>query len=283
MPLLPNQPNLLFEDYEWSEDESYYLSSKINSGFYGHRFGEKSQGWQNDPQAVSKSFSTYKSYAGLPRFELTPNLERFRKINWEKVVLNRRSSRTFIGLPVTLTELSNMLVLSCGLKDSGRWLKGIDRPEQWPRRALPSGGGMYPLEFYLLVMNVTGLPQGLYHFDVPSGQLTQVRKDPAIFRFEEFWAQQDLFQRPAVIFYGTAIFQKSRVKYGARALRYILLEAGGIGAHMNLVANAMDVEFCYDGGGWENKIEEMIGIDGQQEGLVSSFMIGHTFKKRGHA
>lgn len=281
MPLLPNQPNLLFQNYEWSEDENYYLSSKVQSGFFSHRFAEKSMAWQSDLESVKRSFSSFKSYSGKPAFPLRPDLRRFRRINWEKVVLSRESSRGFLKLPVTLTELSNLLVMSLGLKEDGRWLKGVRHPTDWPRRALPSGGAMYPLEVYMLALNVTGLPQGIYHLDIPKGHLSQLRDDPEVFQLEKFWSQRDLFKDPSVIFYVSAIFQKTRVKYGQRALRYILLEAGGIGAQMNLIANAMNLDFCFDGGGWEDKIEEMIGIDGQQEGLVMSFMVGHTKSKAG--
>lgn len=276
MPIISNQPNFLLENIEFSEDAQYYLSTKVQSEYFSGRFSEKVFKWQNNPLAVSQSYSTYKVYWDKPRIDLKPNLKKFKNLNWEKVVLNRKSSRDFVQRPISYTQLCNLLVMSCGAKENGNWLKKIKNKTHWPRRALPSGGAMYSLEYYILALNVTGLKPGLYHFNIFQGGLSLLRTDQEIFDLDKFWAQRNLFKNPSAIIFVTSIFNKVRVKYGARALRYILLEAGGVGTQMNLLSEAMNLDFCFDGGGYENKIEELIGIDGYREGLITTFVVGHT-------
>jgi len=277
MPLLTDSFHFL-NGPEPSEDADYYFATKIQSEFYWRRFEERILAWESNPESAKDSYSTYKVYQGAPRFELQPDLTCFKNINWESVVLNRHSTRGFGRAPVSFAQVSNLLTMSFGLKNHGQWLKGAPPDGAWPSRALPSGGGLYPLECYVLAMAVDGLPRGLYHLSLSHGCLSQLRTDPATFDFRTFWGQHRLFGEPSVIFFVTSIFAKSRIKYGARSLRYILLEAGGIASHSNLVAGAMGLDFCIDGGGYENKIEELIGLDPRQEGQIITFMAGHKAK-----
>jgi SagB-type dehydrogenase family enzyme len=276
MPLLTNQIHLNLKTEELSEDALYYHSTKGQSEYYLFRYGTKVSAWLNDKEQIGKSFSTYKTYTGGKLIALKPNLKKFRKIDWEKVVLSRKSSRHFDGKPMTLTELSNLLVMTCGLKEKGKWLEKPRASDHWPKRALPSGGAMYPLELYVLAFNVKGLEPGVYHYSVFQGGLRQLKPARDLPPSKEFWTQHYLFENPSAIIFVTSIFKKSRVKYGARSLRFILIEAGGIGVQMNLLANAMGLDFCFDGGGFDDRIEEMLGLNGRQEGLITTYVVGHA-------
>lgn len=274
MPLIPNQPNLLLEDIPYSEGDQYYVSSKILPDFFTRRFIQQIQNWSQNPEAVKKSFSAFKQYPQRPATALKPDLRLFRRINWEKVVLNRKSTRSFSPAPVLFSELSNLLQMSCGLKKVGQWQQKVSVQSPWPHRALASGGALYPLEVYILALNIKGLKKGLYHLNNAAMELSLLRSDAETFQLEKFWYQKKFFSNPAALIFVSAVFQKTKIKYGNRALRFILLEAGGLGAQMNLLATAMGLGFTYDGGGFENKIESLIGIDGANEGLVTSFVLG---------
>jgi SagB-type dehydrogenase family enzyme len=272
MPLIPSDHR---EQYR-QEDLEYYLATKINSRHFRFRFLEGSLRWNASREANAKSFSSYKTYPGRRTIRLKPDLKIFRKLNWEKTVLKRHSSRNFVSRSIRFTELSNLLIMACGLKRDGAWLQKPTSAQDWPRRALPSGGALQPLEIYVLAQHVKGLPRGLYHLNLLSGGLTCLRADKRLFQLDDVWMQKNLFGDPAALIFVSAVFSRSQVKYGPRALRFILLEAGGMGAQMNLLANAMNLDFCFDGGGFEDKIEELIGIDGQQEGLLTTFVLGHA-------
>ena len=285
MPLLPNQVDLQFEEIEDSEDMQYLLATKVNNEFYGRRFSEQIMKWQSDPFQVERSRQNYKIYHDAEHIKLQPNLTSFRTIDWENVVLNRGSKRAFTAKDITFEQLSNLLVLTCGLKENGRWQAAelpaadgsLDRARfHGMRRALPSGGAMYPLELYVLVRHVQGLEPGLYHMNVLFQRLSRIKAMPDPFDISQIMSQHALFDQPSALIYITAISERSRIKYGPRGLRFILLEAGGMATQMNLVANAMGLDFCLDGGGFESKIEAFLGIDGYREALVSQMHLGYS-------
>lgn len=283
MPLLPNQYNYLVDESEYSEDLLYLLATKINSGYFRRRMVDQVRSWQSDPQKRRDSFSSYKTYFHSPRVPLRANLKIFRQIDWEKTVLSRSSRRGFIEKPIRFSQLSNLLKMSGALKEKGKWSATPSDPaDRLPertvgfnkRRALPSAGALYPLEIYVFARNVTGLQSGLYHFNVLHRALSLIGKESAELSLD-WLSQSQLFGEPAAIGFVTCIPARSRIKYGPRCLRFILLEAGGLVSHMNLLASAMGLGFCYDGGGYEDKIEGMLEIDGYSELLVTQFAIGH--------
>lgn len=260
---------------EYSEDALYYLSTKVQSEYFGGRFSSRIAAWYGNREAMSKA-AEYKQYQGGKNVPLKPDLKTFNKIDWEEVVLKRESKREFNGGAVPYSAISNLLLMSCGLKENGAWIRPSTKKSNRPRRALPSGGALYPLEYYILALNVSGLPKGLYHFNTFLSGLTLIAKDKSVLDFPALCSQRQFFNKPAAVIYTTAVFERSRAKYGPRALRFILLEAGGVNAQMCLLSAAMNLDCCTDGAGFEDKIEQMIGIDGRTEGLVSTFVLGRS-------
>jgi SagB-type dehydrogenase family enzyme len=275
MPLLPSVTNSSGPSLEFFEDEALYLATKFNSEYFGPRSTERVRAWLKDPMAQATARAIRPKPSTKKLIRLCPNLTRFRRINWERVVLERESQRSFVKKNISFTELSNLLVMTCAPKDEEGWLP---KPTagSWPKRALPSGGGIYPLEIYVLARNVSGLKPGFYRYDVLGGGLEQVRAGQP--KLDETWMQKPLFGEPSALIFVTAVFNRTRAKYGARALKFILLEAGGLGVQMNLAANAMGLGFCFDGGGFDDRWESLLGIDGRSEGLITQFVVGHSEK-----
>src|SRR5690349_20954673 len=76
-------------------------------------------------------------------------------------VLERRGSvREFRLQPLPLETVGRLLHASYGVRGyrqvDGRWT--FDRP-------VPSAGGLYPIELYLVAQQVDGLRDGIYHYD----------------------------------------------------------------------------------------------------------------------
>jgi SagB-type dehydrogenase family enzyme len=274
VPLITQHPNSPSDDRECSEDALYYLSTKLQSDYFTGRYGDMVRAWRNEAGNGKKCSADYKSYPDRPCHELAPDLELFRRIDFERIVLQRMSTRSFSGIPIGFTEFSNLLVMSAGLKESGRWLKSARDRSHWPRRALPSGGAAYPLELYVLALNIESLPLGLYHHDSLRGGLARLAVNCESLRPRDIWPQHEAFENPAALIFLTAVFERTRAKYGPHALYHILMEAGAIGTQMNLVATAMELGFCFGGSGFADKIEDLIGIDGRAEGHIVSFCLG---------
>lgn len=69
-------------------------------------------------------------------------------------------------------------------------------------------------------------------------------------------------------------FGRSKFKYGERAYRFVLLEAGHICQNMLLVLNGLHHRAFPLGGFVDDVFNELIGIDGRDEAVVYGVMAG---------
>jgi len=127
----------------------------------------------------------------------------------------------------------------------------------------PSGGGLHPLEAYLLVQRVEGVDPGLYHYNVESHALDRL-PTPAEFDIADFArrmvAGQHYFADAAVLLVVAVRFPRSFWKYRKhpKIYRAILIESGhasqnlylaatelGLGAYVTAAINEIDIEAAF--------------------------------------
>jgi SagB-type dehydrogenase family enzyme len=94
-----------------------------------------------------------------------------------------------------------------------------------PFRTAPSGGGLYPLEIYFFTKRVTGLAPGLYHYDPTLSEVCLVREGDLTPSIAQALVpfQTNVAYDSSVMFFLTAIFERSTFKYGTRGYRFVLL------------------------------------------------------------
>ena len=142
-------------------------------------------------------------------------------LSLEETLAERRSVREYASEPLSQEAISQLLWAAQGVtSDTGA-------------RTAPSAGGLYPLELYLL----TG--QGVFHY-LPDGHRLKrlagddLREPVAVAGL----GQGALFEAPAVVVL-TAVFDRTAGKYGERAERYVVLEAGHCAQNILLQAVAL--------------------------------------------
>jgi SagB-type dehydrogenase family enzyme len=182
-------------------------------------------------------------------------------------IRTRHSVREYTH-PVTESELSTILSYSIGETDSTA-LDGRGR------RAAASGGARYPIEAYVLIMKQIGtFKPGVYHYDIETHGLTILRPHTfAECKLDELFRYAETTTASCVVIF-TTLFHRSSDKYGERAYRHILLEAGGIGAHAHLVASTLGVGCVPMSGYNDDKIEHLLDIDGLHEAPVHMVVLG---------
>jgi SagB-type dehydrogenase family enzyme len=152
---------------------------------------------------------------------------------------------------------------------------GIARSsELGARRTVPSGGALYPLELYLLALRVDGLDAGVYHYDPPRHALCRVADTPAGEELERLSPFPELVVPAALVLLVTAVFWRSRFKYGLRGYRFSLLEAGHVGQNALLAASSLGLGAVPLGGLYEGRVEELLGVNGVDESLVYALAFG---------
>jgi SagB-type dehydrogenase family enzyme len=143
-------------------------------------------------------------------------------------------------------------------------------------RTTPSAGALYPIEVYAVVHDVEGLAPGAYHYAATDHVLEQVEAGDQRPAMVLAGLGQGHLGRAGVCFILTAIFQRLRWKYRERTYRYALLEAGHIGQNLYLAATALGLGACAVGAFADGLLNDLLGVDGQEEGALYIVAVGTT-------
>jgi len=167
-------------------------------------------------------------------------------ISIEAALWARRSVRAFRDETVALADLGQLL-WAC---------QGLNRPELGGR-TMPSAGARYPLEVYVLTA------EGIHHY-VPEGhQLERFCTEDVRDRIP---AQS--FVRPApVVVVIAAVFARTAERYGARAERYVHLEAGHAAHGLLLQAVSLGLGATPVGSFDDEELQLLLGIPVDHEPL----------------
>jgi len=170
----------------------------------------------------------------------------------------RHSFRDFVGAPGRLQDLSSVLHWSAGLKAEAD-------PSSAPNgRFVPSAGGLFPLDLYVLVTRCEGLAPGVYLYD-PYRQVLERRPECDAALVAENTSEPELLERAAFTVVIAATIWRSRAKYGVRAYRYVLMEAGHVAQNLTLVGGALGLRSLAWNGFFDRSFNESLGLDGTDE------------------
>jgi SagB-type dehydrogenase family enzyme len=181
----------------------------------------------------------------------------------------RRSIRTFGERPLRLDELGSLLQAAYGVTVT---LGGTPQS----LRSAPSGGGLYPLELYVVTLHVEGLDTALHHFDPLRRGLELLRAIEPHDELESLSPYAELLASSAAFVAVTAMFWRSRFKYGARAYRFTLLEAGHMAQNLLLAATALGLAAVPLGGFYDRRVDAFLGVDGLYEASLYLLPFGPT-------
>ena len=165
----------------------------------------------------------------------------------ERAINERMSIRSYKDTPLTLKEVSQLLWASQGIVASGR-------------RASPSAGATYPLEIFLVAGKVEGLKPGLYKYINKEHSLELIKEGdlrPAL--SAAALGQDTLLKAPATLVVA-AVFERTRARYGARAERYVHMEAGHVGENIMLQATSLGLGTVPVGAFVDSEVKKLLGI-----------------------
>jgi putative peptide maturation dehydrogenase len=135
----------------------------------------------------------------------------------------------------------------------------------------PSGGGLHPLEAYLLLQRAEGLASGLYHYNAQAHRLDRLRAmspEEARTLAMTMVAGQDYFADAPALLVVAARFARSFWKYRQhpKIYRAILLEAGHASQDLYLAATRLGLGAYITAAINEVEIEQAFGLDALFEG-----------------
>lgn len=190
-----------------------------------------------------------------------------------KALRVRRTERSFGPDEITLRQLATLLNAAYGVTHPA----GSD--DQQPLRTVPSGGALYPLEVYVVLGRVQELEPGLYHLDPLRHALEVLSSNTSPLRaLQEAAVYPEIVAGCAATLVVTGMFWRSRFKYGLRAYRFILLEAGHLAQNVLLMCEALGLAAVPLGGFYDRLVDELLGVDGVNESALYAVCLGTRAK-----
>ena len=185
----------------------------------------------------------------------------------DQALLARQSSREF-SKQISIEQLSSLLFFSIGEKNK-TYNEGVGK------RMYPSGGARFPLEFYVVLMKPIGdLETGIYHYALDSHGLTRLLTLSTQEIIEAKITTYEYVNHAHVGILCTGLFARSNQKYGERAYRFGLLEAGTTAQNFGLVATDLGVGSVIIGGVVDDTWEKLLDLDGFDETLLYGMFFG---------
>lgn len=169
-------------------------------------------------------------------------------ISVEKALRSRRSVREFAPAPLTLGEVSLLL-----------WAAQGETSRDGARTA-PSAGALYPLQLYLVVGDVDGLPAGVYRYDSRRNELKRIGDRNRRAQLCAAALQQEAVGSAAATLVIAANGLATVAKYGPRAQRYIDIEVGHAAQNVHLEAVALGLGSVDIGAFDDREIKQVLGL-----------------------
>lgn len=152
----------------------------------------------------------------------------------ETALLRRRSTDPGGSIkPISIDELSSIVFFSAGINGA----TVVDGVPRRPLRFCPSPGALYPIVVIVEAREAADLEVGAYYYDPDSHMLGRLAEDVA--QIDSAVQQPGGSADVACRLWLLARFDRVSFKYGERAYRFALLEAGHIAQNMLLVAGAI--------------------------------------------
>ncbi|HEY3741317.1 MAG TPA: SagB/ThcOx family dehydrogenase [Bryobacteraceae bacterium] len=186
-----------------------------------------------------------------------------------EAILNRVTARNIAPVQIPLKRLSTLLRYAYGVTRENE-----DGSMPRPFRTVPSGGALYPLEIYFHTSYVDDLPAGLYHFDPRNSAVQLIQNGDSSPQIGDALVQPGLSVGSSIVFFITAIFERSTFKYNSRGYRFALLEAGHVAQNINLTATSLQMGVVNIGGFFDREIDRFLQVDGITQSTIYMLAVG---------
>jgi len=194
----------------------------------------------------------FKLYRNVPIFHLPQDF------SWPEIPLDRAMNFRTFNSTASMPEL---LAAICNLAAGITQVKKHSEGAVFNFRAMPSAGALYPTELYVALQNVNGLNDGLYHYGPMEHTLSQLRTGQV---FSALAGSE-----PIIRFYLTTIFHRSAWKYGPRAYRYCLLDAGHMAENLLMAARIHGLHAKLDYNFKDTLISDFLCLDQSLEACLA--------------
>jgi SagB-type dehydrogenase family enzyme len=181
-----------------------------------------------------------------------PKIAELDNLSLNQCLLGRKSIRSFSKESLSLVEIAHLLWAAQGVT-TGR------------HRTVPSAGGLYPVEIYLVVAKGgEELERGLYQYGASQHVLRQISAKHLAPKVAKVSAEQGwIAQAPALIVFA-AQPDRTIKKYKERGERFVLIEIGNATQNVHLQAVALKLGTTVVGAFDDEQIKDLLELPEDQ-------------------
>jgi len=215
------------------------------------------RGATHHPDDVERGL--HKSYPRMTQIALPEPLALDARL--EETLKNRHSAQEGDAtVPLTLQECGTLLGLSLR-----------KRPNE-SRRNYPSGGGLYPVETYLISTALESQTPAVFHYNPSEHALERLWDVPEYFDIKNIAKHPESLTLSTLIVF-TGVWERSSAKYGELAYLHALLEAGHMSENILLVGTALNLNVRPYAGFSDERVAKLLDIDEDNEQTVHSITV----------
>jgi SagB-type dehydrogenase family enzyme len=258
---LPVQATLLDGNAHVRLSRTYHENSKIRRLYRDQHFFASG----GVPPAIQRvTTQGVKDYRHAPlEYELVRD-SAARTVPVEECIRQRRSMAPMGDGPLSTKQLAHLLQFSYGVTGAARSREGIRQP----LRAAPSGGGLYPIDLYILAERVDGIDRGIYYYHPLRHRLQLVRRSYPLDELADHTGYGGRLRQAAVIVLYAAAFGRNQWKYRERGYRIVLMDCGHLAQNVLLVATALGMVAHPVTGFVDDYFNDLLGLDGVDESVL---------------
>ena len=210
---------------------------------------------QPEPEPVSVPVPTQAFSSGKDTTIRLPEPRYDSDVSIEESLLQRRSTRSFTGEPLTLSEVSQLLWSAQGITN----IRGY--------RTAPSAGALYPLELYLVAGDVENLALGVYKYEPDEHSLVRFMDGDKRSELAGAALGQSSVAEGALAVVFTAVYERTTVKYRERGIRYVHIEVGHAAQNLCLQAAALGLGAVTIGAFDDERVAGLLNLPGDEKPL----------------
>lgn len=178
-------------------------------------------------------------------------------VTLERAIDARRSPKKFESATISRESLGRLLTRTAGITKRGE-------TDDNHLRAYPSGGALYPLEIYPVVLCSRQIDSGVYHYNVRENVLEQIPQND-VHQYTEFIYGS--VENAVLLVFITADLNRTTRKYGERGYRYAAYEAGHVMQNLCLMAEGIGLGCRPYGGFIEDQADEYLRLHSNETTL----------------
>lgn len=184
-----------------------------------------------------------------------PPVESKGDLSLEEAIQLRRSVREFGRGRLDLADVSQLLWSAQGITARGGF------------RTAPSAGALYPLELYVVVGDIEGLPAGVYRYLPETHELVHVASGDLRRPLASAARGQSSVRRAPAVLVIASVYKRTTGKYGQRGRRYAHMEVGHAAQNVYLQSTARGLGTVFVGAFDDTEVQDVLGLPPDHEPL----------------